>query len=59
MCLLYLVALLIIFLMLWKLLDKKNKNINKIIENNGDIPNTESFTNPQNKFLKALNDIKN
>jgi len=59
MCLLYLVALLIIFLMLWKLLNKKNKNINKIIENNGDIPNTESFTNPQNKFLKALNDIKN
>jgi len=60
MCLLYLVALLIIFFMLWKLLNKnktKETMKNKCYGNSH--PITESFTNPQNTFFKALNDIKN
>ena len=60
MYLLYLIGLLIIFLILWKLYNRTNKSVsNKIIESNGNIPNTESFTDPQYKLLKAMNDVKN
>ena len=58
MCLLYLVAFLIIFFIIWKLLKKyKHKsNSKKVVENF--TPNTVSFDAPQNMFLKAMNDIK-
>ena len=59
MCLLYLVAILIIFLLLWKLLSNKKNPVltQKCIESFEE--NTVTFTKPQNMFLKAMNDIKN
>lgn len=57
--LLYLVAIIIIFLLLWKLMSKNKSNIapQKCIESFEE--NTITFTKPQNMFLKAMNDIKN
>ena len=58
MCLLYLVAIIIIFLLLWKLMSKNNNVApQKCIESFQE--NTVTFTKPQNMFLKAMNDIKN
>ena len=61
MCLLRLVALLIFFLLLWKLLSKMNKKsvvrTNKVVESF--VENTETFTDPKHMFFKAMTDIKN
>ena len=57
MCLLYLVAIIIIFLLLWKLMSKNNVATQKSIESFQE--NTVTFTKHQNMFLKAMNDIKN
>jgi len=58
MCLLHFIALLIFFLLLWKLFSKihKKSKPNKKVETF--IDNTESFTDPKNLFLKAMNDIQ-
>ena len=62
MCLLYLIALLIVIFIIWKIISNNNNKNNrvhnrKIVESF--IPNTVSFTDPQNMFFKAMNDIKN
>lgn len=56
MCLLYLVGILIIFLLLWKLCSYKYKSKSRKIENFEQ--NTKSFIEPENMFYKALSDIK-
>ena len=60
MCPLHLFAMLIIFLLIWKLfskIHKRSKSTKKVVETF--IENTETFTDPQNMFLKAMDDIKN
>jgi len=59
MCPLHFIAILIIFLLLWKLfskIPKGSKSTKKVVES---FKNTQSFTDPNNMFLKAMNDIKN
>ena len=55
MCLLYLVAIIIIFLLLWKLMSKNNVAPQKSIESFQE--NTVTFTKPQNMFLKAMREF--
>jgi len=55
MCILYLVAFLIIFLLLWKLCNR-NKYKQKKVENFEQ--NTETFDEPKHMFYNALSDIK-
>lgn len=57
MCILYLVAFLIIFLLLWKLCNRnKYKNKNKKVENFEE--NTKTFDEPKHMFYNALSDVK-
>jgi len=56
MCLLYLVAFLIILVLLFFLIKKKNGVHQKCFENFEE--NTKTFEEPQQMFLKAMSDIK-